>query len=112
MSISTLTTPAKEGSTYAVTIAFTDETGAAVTPSSATWTLTDQGGNVINSRLDVTISSLSTSVTIVLSGNDLALSNSDNTRELLIEAVYTSDLGSNLPFKSAVRFTIDGLLGV
>jgi hypothetical protein len=103
-----------EESVYAVTVAFLDDTSAAVTPSAATWTLTDTAGTVVNSRSAVAISPLSTSATIVLSGNDLALSSTlrGTTRVLLVEYTYTSSLGSNLPGKDEVVFVIDSLVGV
>ena len=105
---------AVERSTYAVTVAFTDDAGDAVTPSSATWTLTDKQGTVVNSRDAVTISGLSTSVTLVLSGADLAVGSPyfGAERVLTIEAVYTSDLGAGLPLKSETTFTISDLLNV
>ena len=108
-----LTTYAKEGSTYIITIAFEDENGDAVTPNEATWTLTDPAGNIINSREAVTISSLSTSIDIVLSGDDLmSLESNGNERRLLIEGTYDSDAGSDLPLKDEVTFYIDDLVAV
>lgn len=102
-----------EESTYAITISFTDDTGAAVVPTSATWTLTDAQGTVVNSRSAVTISSLAASKTIVLSANDLSLAGYfGKDRILTVEAVYTSSLGSGLPMKQEVRFTITDLLNV
>lgn len=104
---------ANEQSTYAITISFTDETGAAVVPSSATWTLTDTQGQVVNSRSAVAISALAASKTIVLSANDLSLAGYfGRDRVLTIEAVYTSSLGAGLPLKSEVRFTITDLLNI
>lgn len=103
--------PAEEG-TAKVTVTFTDETGASVAPSSVTWTLTDTSGNVINSRQAVSVTA-GASVSFALSGDDLAITNNNNTRRvLLIEAVYSSDLGSNLPLKAQATFTIAELVGV
>ena len=89
-----------ERSTIAFTVSFFDENDDPVTPTSATWTLTDQDGTVINSRSDVVISSLAESVTIVLKNADTALiSDADvGTRRLLVEAIYNSaTLGNGLP---------------
>lgn len=106
-------TTAQEKSTLVVTVAFTDENGDAVTPTAATWTLTDGQGAVINSRSAVAISSLSTSVTIVLSGDDLAISDPDVLdRVLLVEATYNSSAGSGLPAKKEYSFNVNNLLGV
>lgn len=111
---STLTTRAQERSTFGIVISFIDDTGAAVTPSAATWSLTDGAGNVVNSRSAVAIGSLATTATIVLSGADLALLTTyqGNARYLLIEYTYTSSLGSGLPAKDQVLFYIDDLAGV
>jgi hypothetical protein len=106
-----LSTEAIEESTYPVTVSFTDEAGAAVIPTAATWTLSDKNGNVVNSREDVVISSLAASVTIVLSGDDLALSNG-RIRKLTIKATYNSSLGNGLPLKDEVTFLITNLVNV
>ncbi len=73
-----LSTNASEEGTYAIDeIQFLDsqDTPAAITPEAAsvTWCLTDKNGDIINSREDVAITSTS-SMTIVLSGDDLAIS--------------------------------------
>ena len=109
----TLTTLAIEEATYIITVAWLDDAGAAVTPSAATWTLTDLDGDVVNSRSNVTINSLSTTNTIVLSGADLALLTTLNgpTRVLLVEYTYTSSAGSDLPGKAQATFTIEDLVG-
>lgn len=103
--------PEKGG--FGVLVAFTDYDGAAVTPVSATWTLSDTDGNVINGRNQVAITSLSTSVTIVLSGDDLALSaGAGTTRVLTVEYVFNSKLGNNLPNKKQGKFEIEDLVAV
>ena len=75
-----LSTTASEEGTYAIDeIQFLDsqDTPVAVTPEadSVTWCLTDKNGDIINSREDVPITSAS-SMTIVLSGDDLVISGS------------------------------------
>lgn len=107
----TIKTQANEESTFVVTVAFTNAAGTAVTPKSATWSLLDKDGAVVNSRDAVTISSLSTTVDIVLSGNDLQRADG-KTRKLLVEAVYDSDEGSDLPLKDELTFQIYNLAGV
>lgn len=108
----TLTTHAVEESTFIITASFTDEDGNAVTPSTLKWTLTDDAGNVINSREDVSIAPAS-SVDIVLSGDDLALSGYGPAfRILTIEGTYSSDAGSDLPLKDSVKFVVDNLVAV
>lgn len=104
---------ADEGSTYIITVSFTDDTGAAVTPTSATWTLTDSEGDIVNERDGVAITELSTSNDIVMYGADTAVSNDiGNRRVLTVEAVYDSDAGTDLPMKGEIEFSINDLLNV
>lgn len=112
-----LTVRAVEQSTFVVTAAFTDETGAAVVPNSGlTWSLYARVGSppvdtVVNSRDQVAIASAA-SVDIVLSGDDLALvAGQSKTRYVLVEGTYSSTLGT-LPLKDEVSFEIDDLVGV
>lgn len=108
-----LATKALERSTYVVTAAFTDESGAAVTPDSITWDLTDTDGNVINSRSSVAVAVPASSIDIVLSGDDLAIQRPSMLwRIVTVEAVYDSSMGSNLPFKDEIRFEIQPLKNV
>lgn len=119
MARSTITTIQEhlaEESTGVFTCAFKDANGEGVTPSSATWTLTDTSGTVINSREAVAISSLAASVDVVLSGDDLAISSGFDgvaeERVLTVEYVYDSDEGTDLPGKGECRFFIDSLVAV
>jgi len=85
----------RESGVIVLTIAFEDEDGTAVTPSSASWSLHDRLEEVVNSREDVPIDSLDTSVEVVLSGDDLDLGTGDNgLRYFSCQYTYTSDLGS------------------
>ena len=94
-----------EGGTVAITVTCKDETGSLFIPNSASWTLTDENGTtIINSRKDVSISSLDSTMTIALYGDDLAISgSSDEARLFTIEGTYDSTLGSNLPFKQDIK---------
>lgn len=109
--MTTLTTAARDKSTYVVTAAFTDSAGADVIPDSITWTLTDSYGTVINSREDVSIASPAASIDIVLSGDDLSFDDGKK-RVLTINATYSSDEGSGLPLREEAVFGIDGLINV
>lgn len=107
-------TRAMEKSTIAITASFEDEDGNDVTPTEATWTLTDDNGTVINSREQVEISSLSTSVTVVLKGDDLQILSGEAseevaTRHFLIEALYNSSLGDGLPLNKSCVFPVYNL---
>ena len=110
----TIVVEAKERSTVAFLGVFTDEDGDAVTPSACTWTLTDLSGDVINSRAQVAVSSLSSSVSIVLSGADLQILATEEDQELayrylVVEATYTSSLGAGMPLKDEIFFTVRNL---
>lgn len=108
-----LTTTANEKSTYIITASFTDDSGASVVPSSITWSLTDVNGTVINSREDVSVSIPAASIDIVLSGDDLALSDgNDVVRVLTIKAHYSSSMGANLPLNDSCRFIIKNLKAI
>jgi hypothetical protein len=108
-----LTTHAVEESTYTVTVSFTDDAGVAVTPNAGlTWKLTDGLANVINSRSAVSITP-GTSVTIVLTGDDLALTGTlGRERYITIEGTYNSDAGTNLKLKEQIKFIVDDLIAV
>lgn len=106
----TLSPRAIDRSTYVIAAAFTDETGVAVVPTSITWTLSTDSGNVINSRQDVSITPGAT-VQIVLTNDDLAFAHG-NKRVLTINAIYNSTLGNNLRLRDQVTFTLDDLVMV
>ena len=109
-----LTTEAVEQSTYVVPVTFRDENGTAIAPTSATWTLTNEYGIVVNSRADVAISPLAATVNIVLTGADLAmLGELDNRKRLLlVEATYSSSLGAGLNLREEIEFVVRALVGV
>lgn len=113
----TLTTKAVEQSTFAIVATFTDEAGTPMTPNELAWSLYKKVGQpaveaVVNERLAVPITS-APSVTVVLSGDDLALVEGESkARYLLIEGTYDSDLGTDLSIKDTVAFQIANLIGV
>jgi hypothetical protein len=109
-----LSTLATEEGVYAITRTFVDQVGTAFTPNAGlNWTLTDTAGNVVNSRSAVSITP-GTSVTVVLSGDDLALltTYAGRRRVLIIEGTYSGSLGTNLPFKFEAKFDIQDLVKV
>ena len=107
-----LTKQAVERSTYAITAAFKDDATppTAVVPNSATWSLTTAEGGIVNSRSEVVISPAA-SVTIVLSGADLAIlrGNDIEIRHFIVEFVYDSSLGTDLPGKDSAIFELVNL---
>ena len=105
---------ADDKSSYIIQCDFTDETGTAITPTAATWTLTDGNGDLVNSREDVPVGTLSSTVYIALSGDDLDVDETGaraaNMRCLVVSATYTSSLtGTELPVKKAVKFMVTDL---
>jgi hypothetical protein len=115
MACTTYSICATEGGSIVIVAAFTDEDGNSVVPNSVTWTLTDGGGTVINSREDIVVTP-DVSVDIILSGDDLPWSGSyptdDNTLYMLIQSEYDSTLGSNIPQNQEVEITVKNLRGV
>jgi len=105
-----LTEHATEGGTYIISAVFTDEDGASVIPTFIKWDLTDQRGNIINSRDDVIVIPAA-SIDILLQGNDLAIVDnmSEVRRILTVFAKYNSSLGSDLPLDDSAHFFIDKL---
>lgn len=111
MAITYLTDKAQEQGTYPVQVAFYDENGDNVAPNAGlTWTLLDRAGGTVNNRGTVSIASAGT-VTIVLTGADLDLSDGYE-RYLLVQGTYTSSLGTALPLKEQARFHIEDLTGL
>ncbi len=126
-----LSTKASEEGTYAIDeIQFLDsqDTPVAVTPKvgSVTWCLTDKNGTIINSREDEPITSAS-SMTIVLSGDDLAISGSVDKyvtrngviieqyqRHVLVQGLVDTVIGTetldNTPVTKEFIFYIENLL--
>lgn len=104
-------TVAKDKSSYFVTATFTDENGAAVIPTSIKWSLRSGSGATVNSRSQVTFTPPDDTITIVLSGADLAYS-SGASRIMTIEALYNSTLGNGLPLNEEFSFDIEDLVGI
>jgi hypothetical protein len=103
---------ANERSTFGVRVTFTDELGESLSPTSIMWTLTDSAGTVINGRSSVVIAPAA-EITIVLSGDDLPIGGGLSTGRLItIEAIYSSTLGLNLPYKEQISFNVSDLVAI
>ena len=101
-----------ERSTVALVASFRDEANQLVTPTAITWSLTDGDGNVVNSRNAAAVAPAE-QVTIVLSGDDLALTQGDDgRRQVVICAEYDGTLGSDLPIVGLIEFTVRNVPGV
>jgi len=110
----TLSEHAQEQSTYIVSTSFLDSEGAAITPTSVIWTLTDEHNTIINGRDAVNVPSPTPVVDIVLAGDDLAILEDRPVcvRYLTIEALYDSAHGTDLPIKDQIVFYVDNLRAV
>ena len=102
-----------ESSSYLIGLTVYDELGQEVTPKTGTWSLTDSGGAVINSRDGIAISPLAAAMYVLLSGADLALSvgftgRSEN-RYFLFEGTYDSIYGNDNPLKDELIFPVVNL---
>lgn len=105
-------TIALERSTVALVASFRDEAGELITPTVINWSLTDGDGNVINERSEIDVSP-DNSITVVLSGDDLALTaGDDGRRQVVIRATYDGNLGDDLPITGVIEFTVRNVPGI
>lgn len=112
-----------EKATRGIEITFKNSDGDEVVPNSANWSLTtapsyrDQGV-VINGRDGVTISGLSSSITLILSGEDLKILEDETEykyvrRALLVEYKYDDpNLGNGVSDKLQYIFRLENLYNV
>ena len=120
---------AHEKSTICIYVTLLDIDETETNPKSMLWTLVDSSGNIMNSREQVVVAagSLGTaldsegraSTLIVLSGDDLVLSETEETsrkvtrdgasRRVVIEATYDSSVGTDLPVTGAGEFFVTNL---
>lgn len=104
-----LSDPVPAESTAGIEVSFYDEDGVLVTPNSVTWTLLNSLGSTVNARQNVDVDTPASTVTIVLYGDDLRYADG-KTRYLLVDAVYSSDLGAALPLRNEIVFTLKKLV--
>lgn len=107
-----LSVTANEEGCIVIAASFTDATDAPIVPESIHWKLVNGAGTVINSRTDTTVTPAST-VNIILSGNDLEVTETTVTAEryLTVWGTFNSSYGSGLPYTDEVFFRIKNLKG-
>lgn len=110
MAITELTPNADDKSTYYVACAFKNEAGAAVTPTSATYSVFDADGNTINSRTDVDMSPSASTENIILTPDDLDYGDGDK-RYVSVTYTYTNSDGSQTARQQFLLY-IQDLIGV
>ena len=109
----TLTCEPVEKGTMVITVAFKDETGAAVIPTALTKTLTDSAGRVINSINGTVVAGLASTMTFVLTGDDLAVeSDLYRTRHFTLRATYNSTNGIGLTLNVPIIFDVYNAIGI
>lgn len=105
---------ANESSSYYVLATFYDEDDSAVVPDTLKWTLADISGNIVNSRDEVVVSTLNSTVVIALSGDDLAVDGYfSNRRVMTFTGTYTTTISGSsvsMPTNQAIMFDIDRIL--
>jgi hypothetical protein len=99
-----------EESAYGITVSFFDSNGAAATPKTLTWSLTDSAGTVINNRKDIAEIEPDSIVTIILKGDDMKMvdpTRSRESRRLLISGTYDDAiLGADCPLREEISFIV------
>lgn len=112
----TIPQAAPEKGTFALGVSFTDENSDPVTPKAGLkWSLVkDDRTTIVNEREDVVVASPASTITIVLSGDDLAKEAGQlvTWRYLVVEGTYDGDLGSDLPIHDHLRFPIQDIAKV
>ena len=112
-----LSEKAVEGSTFTIRAEFNevlaDGTRSPVVPNAPlVWSLKDKDGGAVNAKTDIPLSPAA-SVDVVLTGNDLALSDNRPVRRFVtIVGTYNGVAGNNLPMIDEVSFQILNLVGV
>lgn len=111
MSIQVLEVVAHELGSITMIIPFRDENGSAVTPDSATWSLSTPDGTIVNSRENIVLSGPTSDEEVVLSGNDLEILDGDEqeTRHFTVKWTYG---GSGRTATDECKFQIQNLVGV
>ena len=104
-----LPTRAQDRSTFVVSISFYDAAGDSVVPTSVTWTMTNGAATVINSRSAVVVAPAAT-INLVLGADDTDYAGGE-ARMVVVDAVYTSTEGADLPLRGAVSFRIEDVRG-
>ena len=103
---------ANELSSFPRKIIFQTVDGEAVIPSAITWTLSDEDGTIINSRKQVAVGTPASTITIMISGDDLEILDAVKLKRILtIEATYDPGTGA-VPLNDEYTFRIRPLVNV
>jgi hypothetical protein len=107
-----LTAQAMETGTYLVTLTFADENGVPMTPTAVTWSLYDPDGGIVNERENVSVTAPATATTIVLTGDDLALTAGllYEDRVFVVAATYFSTPHGELTLRDSATIRVNKLV--
>lgn len=92
-----------------IDVTFTNFDGAAFTPKTCKWSLTDSLGVVINSRNRVTVTPTSSTHSFLLQGADLKFAITGvtgNARVFTVEGTFDHALGNDIPFREQFGFKV------
>lgn len=92
------------GNPYIMTFACYDEASTNIVPTTASWTLKNRAGTIINSRENVSITPALT-MTVVLTQADLAIG-TDPWRVVEFSGTYSSSYGTGLPLFKECTFKV------
>ena len=114
-----ITTAFDEGSSGAIKVNFgTDILGVDIIPDTATYTITDSAGNIINSQEDTVIATLANDVYVVFDADDLVVTEigGQAKRVLTIKGTYSTSIGgtlySGLDFNTECSYPVTNLVAV
>jgi hypothetical protein len=109
MSFTSIIATFNEQSNGAIGVSVTGLNDEALTPVTFVWTLTDNNGTVINSRLNVS-ETPAAETWILLSGDDLAIPDRTTSRKITISGTLNTTLGGiariGLPYTVEYSFNI------
>ena len=108
-----LTVHAKEKGAYLIQTTFADFGGTSVVPTNFIYTVTDQSGAVINGLTAVSAATIATTVSILVYGTSLSLTDSEDTiRIFTCNGLWDSSFGTSLTYTGEAQFIIDNLLNI
>jgi hypothetical protein len=102
---------APELGSYPIQVQVFDSNDSTIIPDSATWSLFDKRGNIINARENIIVTPEAIT-NILLSGNDLKIGSFGFDRFLLFEFTYTSTFGAGIPDNEKLFFQIEERRGL
>ncbi len=98
---------------YAVfQVVFKDENDTAITPTSINWSLTNDSGDIINGRNNVSFGVPASTINILTTGVDNTIVDGDKTRVLTVEALVDTGLGNDLSITQELKYTIKDLVKI